>query len=102
MLPRQFPARELARLPGLAPAMEIAPDLHFRHCTLGEVHLPGDAFVRIEGITLDTVAVCCDLESHVYYAEHTDPRVVAALQRTHWIDLRERSSGRRSRPAARG
>ena len=82
--------------------MEIAPDLHFRHCTLGEVHLPADAFVRIEGIKLDTVSVCCDLESHVYYAEHTDPQVVAALQRTHWIDLREWSAGAISPGGTRG
>jgi hypothetical protein len=81
--------------------MEIAPDLHFRHCTLGEVQLPHDAFVRIDGITLATVAVCCDLESHVYYAEHTDPRVVAALQRTHWIDLREWAEGTVSPGASR-
>ena len=73
--------------------MEIAPNLHFRHCTLGEVQLPAGAFVQIAGIPLDTGAVCCDLVSHVYYAEHTDPRVVAALRGTHWIDLREWSAG---------
>jgi hypothetical protein len=81
--------------------MEIAPNLHFRHCTLGEVQLPAGAFVRIAGITLDTVAICCDLESHVYYAEHTAPQVVAALRGTHWIDLREWSAGAVSPGASR-
>jgi hypothetical protein len=35
------------------------------------------------------VAICCDLASHVFYAEHTDPGVVAALRASHWFDLRE-------------
>ena len=46
--------------------MEIVPDLQFRHYTLREVQLPTDAFVRLEGVDLDTVAICCDLEAHVY------------------------------------
>lgn len=69
--------------------MEIAPELQFRHYTLGEVQLPPEAFVRVEGISLDTIAVCCDLDSHVYNPEHTDPQVVAALRGTHWIDVDE-------------
>lgn len=72
--------------------MEIAPDLQFRHHTLGEVHLPAEAFVRIEGIALDDVVVCCDLDAHVYNPEHTDPQIVAALHGTHWIDVRELSA----------
>ena len=81
--------------------MEIAPELQFMHYTIGEVHLPPDAFVQLEGVSRDTVAVCCDLESHVYYAEHTDPQVVAALRGTHWIDLREWSAGAVSPGASR-
>lgn len=74
--------------------MEVAPDLHFMHCTLGEVHLPPEAFVQISGISQDTVSICCDLESHVYNPEHTDPQIVAALRGTHWIALSEVSSSR--------
>lgn len=69
--------------------MEVAPDLQFRHHTLREVQLPPEAFVKVEGVPLDRTAVCCDLGAHVYNPEHTDPRIVAALQRTHWIDVRE-------------
>ena len=69
--------------------MEIAPDLQFRHYTVGEVHLPVDAFVQLEGMDADVVAVCCDLEAHVFNPEHTDARVVAALKGTHWLDVRE-------------
>jgi hypothetical protein len=71
--------------------MEIAPDLQFRHYTLREVQLPTDAFVRLAGVDLDTVAICCDLEAHVYNPNHTDPAVVEALKGTYWTDVRESS-----------
>jgi hypothetical protein len=69
--------------------MELAPELQFMHYTLGEVQLPTDAFVQLEGLSRDTVAICCDLDSHVYYPAHTEPQVVAALQGTHWTPLGE-------------
>jgi hypothetical protein len=69
--------------------MEIAPELQFRHHTLGEMQLPHDLFVRIGGIGIDEVAVCCDVDAHVYNPDHTDPRIVEALQKTFWIDVRE-------------
>ncbi len=79
--------------------MEIAPDLQFKHYTVGEAQLPSDAVVRIQGIDAETVAICCDLDSHVFYAEHTDQRVAEALRAMHWFDLREWSATR-PRPAA--
>ena len=69
--------------------MELAPELQFRHYTLGEVQIPVDAFVQLEGLSSATVAVCCDLDSHVFNPEHTDPRIVEALRGTHWIDVHE-------------
>jgi hypothetical protein len=78
--------------------MEIAPQLQFKHCTLAEVGLPPEAFVRIEGISFDQVAICCDLDAHVFNPDHTDPQIVTALQGTHWIDVRE--LGRADPPAA--
>ena len=69
--------------------MELNPELQFRHYTLAEVQLPVDAFVQLEGLSPDVVAVCCDLDAHVFNPEHTDPRIVAALRGTHWIDVRE-------------
>jgi hypothetical protein len=71
--------------------MEIS-DLQFRHYTLREVQLPTDAFVRLEGVDLDTVAICCDLEAHVFNPTHTDPVVVAALAGTYWSDVNEASN----------
>ena len=69
--------------------MELAPQLQFKHYTLREAQLPADAVVEIEAVDLDAVAICCDLDNHVFYAEHTEPAVADALRATHWFDLRE-------------
>jgi hypothetical protein len=69
--------------------MELAPELQFKHFTLREAQLPADALVNLEGVDLDSVAICCDPDSHVFYAEHTDPAVADGLRASHWFDLRE-------------
>ena len=68
--------------------MELAPELQFKHYTVREAQLPADALVSIES-DLEAVSICCDLASHVFYAEHTDPGVAEALRASHWFDLRE-------------
>ena len=38
--------------------------------------------------------VCADADRHVFYAPHTEPRIVEALRGSHWFDLDEwRTSG---------
>ena len=69
--------------------MELAPDLQFMHYTVAEAKLPAEALMNIPDVPLSAVAICCDLERHVFYAKHTDPKVAAALHETHWFDLRE-------------
>jgi hypothetical protein len=69
--------------------MELAPDLQFKHYTVAEARLPADALVNIPELSLDQVAICCDLERNVFYAEHTDPSVAEALRASHWYDLEE-------------
>ena len=69
--------------------MEVAPELQFKHYTVAELHLPTEALVHLDQAILDQVAICCDADSHVFNAEHTDPRVAQALRATHWFDLRE-------------
>jgi hypothetical protein len=69
--------------------MELAPELQFKHYTLREAQLPADALVNVEGVDHDDVALCCDLESHVFNPDHTEPRVAEALRASHWFDLRE-------------
>ena len=69
--------------------MEIAPDLQFKHFTLNEVELPADALMTLGEISLDEVSIYCDLEHHVYFARHSDPKVAEALKASHWFDLTE-------------
>ena len=51
-----------------------------------------EAIVSIGDVPQDTVAICCDLERHVFYSGHTDPQVAEALRATHWYDLSEWST----------
>ena len=69
--------------------MEVAPDLQFKHYTVSEAQLPAESLARISHVSLGEVEICCDLEHHVYYAEHTDPGVAVALRETHWYELRD-------------
>jgi hypothetical protein len=69
--------------------LDLAPDLHFKHFTVAEAHLPADALVNLRDVPLEAVAICADLDHHVFNPEHTDPKVAEALRDTHWFDLRE-------------
>ena len=57
---------------------EIAPDLQFKHYTVAEARLPGDALMTLPDLSLNEVAICADLDKNVFYAEHTDPSVAEA------------------------
>jgi hypothetical protein len=72
--------------------MEHAPDLQFKHYTVGEAHLPGEVLMKIPEVVLAEVSICCDLDHHVFYAAHTEPSVAEALKDTHWFEVREWSS----------
>ena len=72
--------------------MEYAPDLQFKHYTVAEAKLPGEALMIVPDVKLESVAICCDLDRHVFYAAHTDPEVAAALRATHWFELAEWTS----------
>ncbi len=69
--------------------MEIAPELQFKHYTVAEAKLPADALVHVEGVSLSEVAICGDLERHVFYAGHTDEQVAEALKASHWFEVRD-------------
>jgi hypothetical protein len=68
--------------------LELAPELHFKHYTVAEARLPGEALVNLPDVPMEAIAICADLDHNVYNAAHTDPRVAAALQDTHWYELR--------------
>jgi hypothetical protein len=69
--------------------MELAPDLQFKHYTVAEARLPADALVALPQVSLDDVAICCDLDHHVFYEGHTDPHLGDALRRSHWYEVQE-------------
>lgn len=69
--------------------LDVAPGLHFKHYTVAEAKLPSEVLVSLRDVPLQAVAVCADLDHHVFNPEHTDPRVAEALRETHWFDLRE-------------
>jgi hypothetical protein len=69
--------------------LEVTPDLHFKHYTLAEAHLPAEVLMNLPNIPLEAVAICADLEHNVYNPAHTDQRVAAALQDTYWYPLSE-------------
>jgi hypothetical protein len=69
--------------------MEIAPDLQFKHYTVAEAQLPVEALTQIAQVSLGDVAICCDLEHHVFYSAHTEPEVGEALAGTHWFEVRD-------------
>jgi hypothetical protein len=69
--------------------MELAPDLQFKHYTVAEVQLPVEALTKITQVSLSDVSICCDVEHHVYYGEHTEAEVAKALRDTHWFEVRE-------------
>ena len=69
--------------------MEIAPELQFKHYTVAEARLPADALMYVEDISLSEVAICCDLDRHVFHASHTDGGVAEALRASHWFEVRD-------------
>jgi hypothetical protein len=69
--------------------MELAPDLQFKHYTVAEARLPAEALMSLPDVPLGAIAICCDLDRHVFYAQHTEPKVAAALRETHWFELQE-------------
>jgi len=69
--------------------MEIDPDLQFKHYAVSEAQLPAEALARISHASLADIEICCDLDHHVFNAEHTDSEVSEALRDTHWFDLRD-------------
>ena len=45
--------------------------------------------MHVPEIKLSEVAICCDLERHVFWAEHTDRAVADALRSSHWFEVRD-------------
>ena len=69
--------------------MEVAPELQFKHTTVAEAQLPAEVVMRLTDVALSDVALCADLDHHVFYAGHTDPALGEALKGSHWFEVRD-------------
>jgi hypothetical protein len=69
--------------------MELAPELQFKHISVADAQLPFEVLATVSHVSLGEVEICCDLDHHVYNADHTDPEVCAALVGTHWFEVHE-------------
>jgi hypothetical protein len=69
--------------------MELAPELQFKHYTVSEARLPADALMHVPEVALSDVAICCDLERHVFWDAHTEQSVAEALRSSHWFEVRD-------------
>jgi hypothetical protein len=70
--------------------MELAPDLQFKHLSVQDAQLPSEAVAKIPAsISLDETEICCDVDRHVFNADHTHPAVTEALTDTHWFEVHE-------------
>jgi hypothetical protein len=67
--------------------MEIAPELQFKHYTVDEAKLPAEVLMVISDVSLSDVEICCDLDRHVFNADHTDEKLADALRASHWFDV---------------
>ena len=81
--------------------MEVDPDLQFKHYTVAEARLPAEALMVLpDGVLLDAIEICCDLDHNVYNEAHTDRSLAEALRGTHWYELRDWAANRPGGAAA--
>jgi hypothetical protein len=69
--------------------MEVAPELQFKPYALAETQLPAEVQMKVPDVALSDVAICCDLDRHVFYAGHTDANLGEALKGSHWFEVRD-------------
>jgi hypothetical protein len=69
--------------------LEVAPDIHFKHYTVAEAKLPAEVVVNLPDVPLDALALCADLDQHVFNTAHTDARVAELLRGSYWFSLED-------------
>lgn len=80
--------------------MELSPELQFKHFTVAEAKLPSEVLTQLTHTSLSDVEICCDLDRHVFNADHTNVELADALRASHWFELRDWVSGGPGRDAA--
>jgi hypothetical protein len=78
--------------------MELDPELQFKHYTAAEAKLAAEVLMRVPALTLPNIEICCDLEHHVFYSEHTNPELADALGGGDWLEIRDWAQRKRAQP----
>jgi len=76
--------------------MELDPELQFKHYTAAEAKLAAEVLMRVPDLTLPNIEICCDLDHHVFYSEHTYPELATALSEGDWLEIREWAQRKRA------
>jgi len=66
--------------------MELDPELQFKHYTAAEAKLAAEVLMMVPALTLPNIEICCDLEHHVFYSEHTNTELAEALGGGDWLE----------------
>ncbi len=69
--------------------MELDHELLFKHYTASEVKLSAEIITTLPELPLGEIEICCDLERHVFFADHTDPRLIDTLIDCDWFEVRD-------------
>jgi hypothetical protein len=81
--------------------MELDPELQFKHYTAVEAKLSAEILMKLPDLPLASAEICCDLEHHVFFADHTDPRLASVLTEADWFEVRDWAvKKQQSRPAS--
>lgn len=75
--------------------MELDPDLQFKHYSAAEAKLAAEVLMHIPDLILPNVEICCDLDHHVYYRDHTDPTLSSVLGEGDWFEVRDWANRKR-------
>jgi hypothetical protein len=69
--------------------MELDPELQFKHYSAAEARLGAEVLIKVPALTLPNIEICCDLDHHVFYSEHTNLELAAALSGGDWLEIQE-------------
>jgi hypothetical protein len=78
--------------------MELDPNLQFKHYSAAEAKLAAEVLMRVPDLTLPNIEICCDLDHHVFYREHTHPELAAVLGEGDWFEVRDWAQRKREQP----
>ena len=69
--------------------MELDPQLQFKHYTAAEAKLGAEVLMKVPALMLSDTEICCDLERHVFFAEHTHPELRPVLAESDWFEVHD-------------